>query len=78
MSASRWCVCVHAMAEALLGLGGNVGDVRATIDAAVDRLCDGPDVTLVSHPVGGQSAVAGCSAAASSVSQSHTSPLSFL
>ena len=34
------------MAEALLGLGGNVGDVRATLDKAVARLADGEDVTL--------------------------------
>jgi 2-amino-4-hydroxy-6-hydroxymethyldihydropteridine diphosphokinase len=29
------------MAEALLALGGNVGDVRATLDRAVAMLCDG-------------------------------------
>ena len=29
------------MAEALLALGGNVGDVRATLDRAVALLCDG-------------------------------------
>ena len=37
------------MAEALLALGGNVGDVRATLDAAVARLCDGKTVTLVAR-----------------------------
>ena len=29
------------MAEALLALGGNVGDVRATLDRAIAMLCDG-------------------------------------
>lgn len=32
------------MAEALIGLGGNVGDVRATLDRAVALLCDGDEV----------------------------------
>jgi 2-amino-4-hydroxy-6-hydroxymethyldihydropteridine diphosphokinase len=30
------------MAEALLALGGNLGDVRATLDRAVVMLCEGP------------------------------------
>jgi 2-amino-4-hydroxy-6-hydroxymethyldihydropteridine diphosphokinase len=34
------------MAEALLGLGGNVGDVRATIARAIMRFADGRQVTL--------------------------------
>jgi 2-amino-4-hydroxy-6-hydroxymethyldihydropteridine diphosphokinase len=34
------------MAEALLGLGGNVGDVRVTLDAAVALFADGRDVML--------------------------------
>jgi len=34
------------MAEALLGLGGNVGDVRATLDKAVALFADGTEVTL--------------------------------
>lgn len=34
------------MAEALLGLGGNVGDVRATLETGVASLCDGHDVRL--------------------------------
>jgi 2-amino-4-hydroxy-6-hydroxymethyldihydropteridine diphosphokinase len=34
------------MAEALLALGGNLGDVRATLDRAVAALCDGPAVRL--------------------------------
>jgi 2-amino-4-hydroxy-6-hydroxymethyldihydropteridine diphosphokinase len=29
------------MAEAFIALGGNVGDVRATFDAAIAMLCDG-------------------------------------
>ena len=34
------------MAEALLALGGNLGDVRATLDRAVAMLCAGPKVEL--------------------------------
>jgi 2-amino-4-hydroxy-6-hydroxymethyldihydropteridine diphosphokinase len=37
------------MAEALLGLGGNLGDVRTTLDRAVTALCDGSDVRLVAR-----------------------------
>jgi 2-amino-4-hydroxy-6-hydroxymethyldihydropteridine diphosphokinase len=38
-----------AMDEALLALGGNVGDVRETLDRALDMLCDGADVRLVAR-----------------------------
>ena len=34
------------MAEALLGLGGNVGDVRSTLTEAIALFADGKDVTL--------------------------------
>jgi 2-amino-4-hydroxy-6-hydroxymethyldihydropteridine diphosphokinase len=34
------------MADVLLGLGGNIGDVRATLDRAVAAFCDGTDVRL--------------------------------
>src|ERR1043166_7293993 len=37
------------MAQALLGLGGNVGDVRATLDKAVAQFADGADVTLLAR-----------------------------
>jgi 2-amino-4-hydroxy-6-hydroxymethyldihydropteridine diphosphokinase len=37
------------MAEALLALGGNVGDVRATLDRAVALLCDGRAVRLLAR-----------------------------
>ena len=37
------------MAEALLGLGGNVGDVRTTLGRAVAALCDGREVRLVAR-----------------------------
>jgi 2-amino-4-hydroxy-6-hydroxymethyldihydropteridine diphosphokinase len=37
------------MAEALLALGGNVGDVRATLDRAVAALCDGEEVRLLAR-----------------------------
>lgn len=36
-------------AEALLALGGNVGDVRATFDQAITRLCDGTAVKLMAR-----------------------------
>jgi 2-amino-4-hydroxy-6-hydroxymethyldihydropteridine diphosphokinase len=37
------------VAEALLALGGNVGDVRATLDHAVAQLCDGETVSLLAR-----------------------------
>jgi 2-amino-4-hydroxy-6-hydroxymethyldihydropteridine diphosphokinase len=37
------------MVEVLLGLGGNVGDVRGTLDRAVAALADGRDVRLVAR-----------------------------
>jgi 2-amino-4-hydroxy-6-hydroxymethyldihydropteridine diphosphokinase len=37
------------MAEALLGLGGNVGDVRDTLDRAVAMLCAQGDIRLTAR-----------------------------
>jgi 2-amino-4-hydroxy-6-hydroxymethyldihydropteridine diphosphokinase len=37
------------MAEALIALGGNVGDVRATLDRAVDLLCADGAIRLVAR-----------------------------
>ena len=37
------------MAEALLALGGNVGNVRDTLDRAVTALCDGKSVILIAR-----------------------------
>jgi len=37
------------MADALIGLGGNVGDVRGTLDRAVKSFCDGEAVRLVAR-----------------------------
>ena len=37
------------MTEALLGLGGNVDDVRTTLDRAVAMLCDGREVRLIAR-----------------------------
>jgi 2-amino-4-hydroxy-6-hydroxymethyldihydropteridine diphosphokinase len=37
------------MAEALLGLGGNIGSVRETLDRAVAMLCDGDTFRLVAR-----------------------------
>jgi len=38
-----------AVAEALIALGGNVGDVRATFDRAIALLCDGKAVRLTAR-----------------------------
>jgi 2-amino-4-hydroxy-6-hydroxymethyldihydropteridine diphosphokinase len=37
------------MAEALVALGGNIGDARATLDRAVAMLCDGETVRLLAR-----------------------------
>jgi 2-amino-4-hydroxy-6-hydroxymethyldihydropteridine diphosphokinase len=37
------------MAEALVALGGNVGEVRATLDRAIGAFCDGVEVRLVAR-----------------------------
>ncbi|HLH49105.1 MAG TPA: 2-amino-4-hydroxy-6-hydroxymethyldihydropteridine diphosphokinase, partial [Roseiarcus sp.] len=37
------------MADALIGLGGNVGDARAVLDEAVRRFCDGAEVKLAAR-----------------------------
>jgi 2-amino-4-hydroxy-6-hydroxymethyldihydropteridine diphosphokinase len=37
------------MADALIALGGNLGDVRATLDLATNMLCDGTTVRLVAR-----------------------------
>jgi len=37
------------MAEVLLGLGGNVGNVRDTLDRAIATLCDGQEVRLIAR-----------------------------
>lgn len=37
------------MTEALIALGGNLGDVRATFQAAIRRLCDGAAVRLLAR-----------------------------
>jgi 2-amino-4-hydroxy-6-hydroxymethyldihydropteridine diphosphokinase len=37
------------MVDAVLGLGGNLGDVQSTLDQAVGVLCDGQDVRLVAR-----------------------------
>ena len=37
------------MAEALLGLGGNIGNVRETLNRAVAMFCDGHEVRLMAR-----------------------------
>jgi 2-amino-4-hydroxy-6-hydroxymethyldihydropteridine diphosphokinase len=46
MADAKW---LTDMAEALIALGGNVGDVRTTLDRAVAALCDGRDVWLMAR-----------------------------
>ncbi len=38
-----------SLAEALIALGGNVGDVRRTFDQAIAMLCDGHEVQLLAR-----------------------------
>ena len=53
------------MVEALLGLGGNVGDVRKTLDRAVTLLSDRDEVRLLAAIVRlSNSALGGCESAA--------------
>jgi 2-amino-4-hydroxy-6-hydroxymethyldihydropteridine diphosphokinase len=40
------------MTEALLGLGGNLGDVRSVLDAAIRTFCDGEAVRLAARSAG--------------------------
>jgi 2-amino-4-hydroxy-6-hydroxymethyldihydropteridine diphosphokinase len=37
------------VADALLALGGNVGDVRATLERAITMLCDGEKMRLIAR-----------------------------
>ena len=37
------------MAEALLALGGNMGDVRHTLDRAIAMLCEPGDIRLTAR-----------------------------
>jgi 2-amino-4-hydroxy-6-hydroxymethyldihydropteridine diphosphokinase len=37
------------MVDVLVGLGGNIGDVRTTLDRAVAAFCDGTDVRLLAQ-----------------------------
>jgi 7,8-dihydro-6-hydroxymethylpterin-pyrophosphokinase len=39
----------ESMAEALIALGGNVGDARATLDRALATFCDGEAVRLLAR-----------------------------
>jgi 2-amino-4-hydroxy-6-hydroxymethyldihydropteridine diphosphokinase len=49
MAESRAQILTEPLTEALLGLGGNVGDPRTTLDRAVAALCNGRDVRLVAR-----------------------------
>jgi len=37
------------VAEAFVGFGGNLGDVRNTLDRAIAAFCDGEDVRLLAR-----------------------------
>jgi 2-amino-4-hydroxy-6-hydroxymethyldihydropteridine diphosphokinase len=37
------------MAEALIGLGGNIGDARSTIAQGIEQFCDGKEVRLIAR-----------------------------
>jgi 2-amino-4-hydroxy-6-hydroxymethyldihydropteridine diphosphokinase len=37
------------MPEALIALGGNIGDIRETLDRAIDALCDGAEIQLLAR-----------------------------
>ncbi len=39
----------ETLAEAFIALGGNVGDVRATVDQAISLLCDDCDIRLTAR-----------------------------
>src|ERR1700694_1600465 len=43
---SRVCDKTGAMAEALIALGGNLGDARAIMGRPIASFCDGDDVRL--------------------------------
>src|SRR5262245_24973078 len=48
-SPSRDHAMAEALADALLALGGNVGNVRDTLARAVATLCDGNDIRLTAR-----------------------------
>jgi 2-amino-4-hydroxy-6-hydroxymethyldihydropteridine diphosphokinase len=49
MSGSPSCVLGEIMPEVLLAFGGNVGDVRVTLERAVAAFCDGERVRLLAR-----------------------------
>jgi 2-amino-4-hydroxy-6-hydroxymethyldihydropteridine diphosphokinase len=49
MSGSPSCAVAKTVAEALVALGGNVGDVRDTLDRAIAAFCDGEKVRLLAR-----------------------------
>jgi 2-amino-4-hydroxy-6-hydroxymethyldihydropteridine diphosphokinase len=49
MSESRSRAAAKTVAEALVALGGNVGDVRDTLERAIAAFCDGKTVRLLAR-----------------------------
>jgi 2-amino-4-hydroxy-6-hydroxymethyldihydropteridine diphosphokinase len=49
MSGSPSCAAAKTVAEAFVAFGGNVGDVRDTLDRAIATFCDGEDVRLLAR-----------------------------
>ena len=64
------------MAEVLVGLGGNVGAVRRTLDRAFAAFCDGVEVRLLAHVIEGSPAVRCFDHAIALGTQSHPQQLS--
>src|ERR1700745_1740077 len=49
MSGSPSCAAAKTVAGARVAFGGNVGDVRDTLDPPITALCDGADVRLLAR-----------------------------
>jgi 2-amino-4-hydroxy-6-hydroxymethyldihydropteridine diphosphokinase len=49
MSASLSCAAAKTVAEVFVAFGGNLGDVRATLDRAIAAFCDGEEVRLLAR-----------------------------
>jgi 2-amino-4-hydroxy-6-hydroxymethyldihydropteridine diphosphokinase len=49
MSGSPSCAAAKTVAEAFVAFGGNIGDVRDTLDRAIAAFCDGEKVRLLAR-----------------------------
>jgi 2-amino-4-hydroxy-6-hydroxymethyldihydropteridine diphosphokinase len=48
-NAAAIAIMAEALAEAIIALGGNVGDVRAAFDRAIVMLCEGGETRLIAR-----------------------------